>query len=539
MSIKFQPDHYYLYDEMVQLLEAWVQQYPDLLRYSSIGVTGQGREIPCLEITAHDAIRPEEKTGYLINGNLHGAEVISSTAVLSFVDDLLCRYAGSEELQQLLKTVVIYAIPRINCDGSELCLTTPYWARGSANPYFPAEDGVYAEDINGDGEILKMRIPDPNGAFKCSPLDSRLMVPRGPGDTQGPFYSVFTEGLVRGDLHPLQEARPQRALDPNRAFPYNWSMDSIYVMQNGRQASGPYPLYEPEARALADFIVEHPNLVGVNDCHSYGGIHISPLAFCPEREPLMEDAIAYGVIGGQGAAKTGYQVQGIFPPGVKDFIKGAFVPWAYYMYGIFAWTTEIWSFLSQSNPDRGTDRTPHDEQLPDQKLLLDWDDTVNHGEGFMPWTPFDHPQLGKVEIGGWRDKTMRYNPPRQFIPQECKKARDFTYLNLAALPRLEVSVTDCSRDGANYRLRIEVANVGYLPTSGSKMAETLNKAGPVQLFVTQGAHRRPAQSLGHLPGFGKVSVDLYVAGNPGDALQIAVKASKVCPASITYLLPDV
>ena len=351
-------------------------------------------------------------------------------------------------------------------------------------------------------------------------------------------YSVFTEGLVRGDIHNLKEARPQRALDPNRAFPYNWSMDSIYVMQNGRQASVPYPLYEPEVRALADFVVEHPNLVGLNDCHSYGGIHISPIEFCPEREPLMEDAISYGVLGGKGAAMTGYKVHGIFPPGAKHFIKGAFITWAYYMYGVFSWTTEIWSYLSQSNPNRSDERTPHDEQLPDQKILLDWDDAENNGEGFMLWTTFHHPQLEMAEIGGWRDKTMRYNPPRKFIAQECKKARDFTYLNLSALPRLALRVTDAVRSGTGYRLQVEVASEGYLPTSGCKMAETLNEATPVQLYAMQGASRTSDCCLGHLPGLVKAFEELYVSGNPGDTLQITARAGKVCPASITYVLPE-
>lgn len=39
MKIEFRPDHYYLYDEMKQLMESWAQQCPELVRLDSIGTT--------------------------------------------------------------------------------------------------------------------------------------------------------------------------------------------------------------------------------------------------------------------------------------------------------------------------------------------------------------------------------------------------------------------------------------------------------------------------------------------------------------------
>ena len=40
----------------------------------------------------------------------------------------------------------------------------------------------------------------------------------------------------------------------------------------------------------------------------------------------------------------------------------------------------------------------------DALKLLKWNDEALNGEGFKPWKEFDHPQLGKVEIGGWKTK---------------------------------------------------------------------------------------------------------------------------------------
>ena len=39
---------------------------------------------------------------------------------------------------------------------------------------------------------------------------------------------------------------------------------------------------------------------------------------------------------------------------------------------------------------------------------MKWNDTDLGGKAFMDWKPYDHPQLGKVEIGGWNRKI--YNP---------------------------------------------------------------------------------------------------------------------------------
>ena len=32
-------------------------------------------------------------------------------------------------------------------------------------------------------------------------------------------------------------------------------------------------------------------------------------------------------------------------------------------------------------------------------------------DAYMPWQPFDHPQLGKIELGGWNNMYTWRNPP--------------------------------------------------------------------------------------------------------------------------------
>jgi hypothetical protein len=40
---------------------------------------------------------------------------------------------------------------------------------------------------------------------------------------------------------------------------------------------------------------------------------------------------------------------------------------------------------------------------------------------FSPWQPFEHPQFGAVEIGGWDVDRIRYNPPSPCVPKALQQ----------------------------------------------------------------------------------------------------------------------
>src|SRR5260221_720125 len=42
-----------------------------------------------------------------------------------------------------------------------------------------------------------------------------------------------------------------------------------------------------------------------------------------------------------------------------------------------------------------------DHTVEDDIKLLKWSDEVLKGKGFVDWHSYNHPQLGKVELGGW------------------------------------------------------------------------------------------------------------------------------------------
>ena len=98
-------------------------------------------------------------------------------------------------------------------------------------------------------------------------------------------------------------------------------------------------------------------------------------------------------------------------------------------------------------------------------MLLAWNDRELAGKGFISWTEFDHPQMGKVEIGGWDTKFCVQNPPPQFLKQECHKNSIWIMRHAGALPEIHITglkVEDV--DAEVKKVTAVIENYGYLPT---------------------------------------------------------------------------
>ena len=122
----------------------------------------------------------------------------------------------------------------------------------------------------------------------------------------------------------------------------------------------------------------------------------------------------------------------------------------------------------------------------DQVKLLKWQDEALEGKGFINWTPFDHPQLGKVEIGGWVPKTVRQNaPPGKMLEEECAKNCTFTMKHALTTPLLRVSEAKAERVGDGvYRVTAIVGNLGYLATNLTAQAKKAGVAKPVEVCIS-------------------------------------------------------
>ena len=83
----------------------------------------------------------------------------------------------------------------------------------------------------------------------------------------------------------------------------------------------------------------------------------------------------------------------------------------------------------------------------------------------MQWEPFEHPQLGKVEIGGWNRIWVERNAPESMLEEIAGKHSEFSIKFAATLPKLSIKDLISERLDENLvRITAKIGNSGYLPT---------------------------------------------------------------------------
>jgi murein tripeptide amidase MpaA len=199
---KLRFDHYYRYAELTDILESFAKEYPHLVRLESIGKSYEGRDIWLVTVTNLETGAPEDKAALWVDGNIHATEVSPTSACIYLLNTLCTQYGKDEEVTRAVDSRTFYICPRVNPDGAEWALADkPKLIRSSTRPYpydeEPLPDGLSREDVDGDGRMLFMRVPDKNGEWKKHPDEPRLMIRREPTEIGGDYYRIFPEARLK------------------------------------------------------------------------------------------------------------------------------------------------------------------------------------------------------------------------------------------------------------------------------------------------------------------------------------------------------
>lgn len=530
MSVAIDFSRYHTYAELTAHLEELVAAYPGLAALSSIGKSYEGRELWLVQITNQATGVHDHKPGYYIDANLHAGEVTGTACALYTIWYVLTRYGQDDEITRLLDQTSLYVIPRVSPDGAEKYLTSPYHLRSSVRPYpyDEPQDGLQLEDVDGDGSILQMRFADPDGEWKVSDRDARLMVPRLPHEEGGRYYRLYFEGRIHNyDGVEIKIAPLPWGLDLNRQFPVNWEPEAK------QPGAGPFPLSEPETRALAEFLLGQKNTAGGQSYHTTTGVILRPSSLRSDEKMNPKDLSAFRAIGKVGEQLTGYpsvSVHDGFAYQKENPIKGVFLDWCYDHLGILLYSTELWDLRVRA----GLARVPFLQPAAERDLeaeglaLLAFNDRELAGEGFVNWYDFEHPQLGPVQLGGWRMKELLQNAPPRFLKAEAHKNALFTLRHAAAAPRLEIAAARAEHLGEGvFRLEAVLKNRGYLPTNITEMAKQNKTARPVtvELSLPEGAELilgKVKEEVGHLEGR-VVAMPMFYPGNASVAREKRVE----------------
>ena len=448
-------NRYYSSGETNAILAHYARRHPRLTKLYSIGRSWRGADLMMMEVTNTATGPAAEKPALYLDGGLHAGELTGSAVALYVLGQLLDGYGTDPRITRLLDTRTFYIRPKFNPDGSDLALLHDQSLRSSVHPVDDDHDGVPdddpPEDLDGDGWITQMRIPDPAGNRMLDRDDPRILLPRPEGATQGRFYRVVSEGVDNDGDGRINEDGIG-GLDMNRNFPRNWEPEFL------QPGAGEYPLSEPETRAAVEFINAHPNITGIVHGHTSGGfVYRLPSASDPSKFDRTDLALIEE-LGARYTERTGRPVR---PSATHptEHRYGTLIEWGYQDRGVIGWVPEY---------------SPADAWITDYDGDGDISEAERHrfndeelgGRYFSPWTPYDHPTLGEVEIGGWHAKFWGQNPPAEFLENETRQQLDWILYLAEQSPLLELATPSVTPLGdGRFRVEATVSNAGWLPTN--------------------------------------------------------------------------
>ena len=387
---------YHPFAEVERQLQTWSKDHPEELRLLTIGKSAGGRPLYVARIAAPGGADPDSRPAIFVGANIAGYHNAGSEAALDLIQTLLAAPAGSPAAK-LLGSYTFYVAPALNPDAHDAIFDRLRARRGgNAMKVDHDVDGLEgedpADDLNGDGLITRMRIPDPAGGWLADATDPRVLIKADSMEQRPGAYRVVTEGRDDdGDGEYNEDGADGVWPDKNfpHAFPYS------------TPEAGPWSSYAPESKALMDFLLGRRNVAlavvygPANNLlaapQSLGGggdlgtqkFKVPPdaakaLGFDPEKEYTLDEVweVAQNLpfirqnnitkeqvaqfLGAGAATKVDPDDQAYldkFAESYKERLKkaglsadrpaaqygkGGFTPWLYYQYGAMALELDVW-----------------------------------------------------------------------------------------------------------------------------------------------------------------------------------------------------
>jgi hypothetical protein len=477
-------------------------EHKDLVTVVPVGTlpSRAGHKLEALRIAAGalDAGRP----AILLVANLDGPRVWTSGLALDHARHLAEGYAGDARTKKLLDTTTIYVVPRANLDAAEARFQKPLQeVEATGTGVDNDRDGRQGEDppcdVDGDGIVAWMRIPDPEGEWMADPADPRATIRADPKKGQHGVWKLVREGRdTDKDRRASEDSEHDAVL--NRNFPQGWREHAA--------ESGQFATDEPEARDLCDFVLEHKDISLVL---AYGALD----DFADKPKTVKDDAPFVKRLPQEGLPESDATLYEELGRRYKKAAKGrgrsegddhgTFQAWCRYQRGLWCVNLELWSIpldgpemKDGAKPDeKKPEEKKTDEKKPEEKKgedkpspsddakRLKWIDAKNESSRFLPWKKLKHPDLGvEVEIGGFAPYAL-VEPPAADRDEIAAGELEFLLQLGESLPRVEV--TDCTAKdlgGGVWEIQASLANDAFFPfmSVAGRRAETVR---PVRVSI--------------------------------------------------------
>ncbi len=448
-----------LHADMRRLQKAW----PKFLKLQTIGKSHNGQDMMLMTINNPDTGHETDKAAMYIEANIHGNEIQGGEVCLYTIWYLMENYGRIDNITRLVDERVFYIIPSVNPDGHQYFLEgTGLGARTGHVPVDDDNDGLYDEDglndLNGNGVLEQIRKYVPGkGTHRISHLDKRILE-HVPFDEKGDYILLGSEGIDDDGDGRINEDGPG-GYDPNRNWGTDWQPNYI------QYGAMDYPFQLPEARAVNNFLMSHPNIAGVQSYHNSGGWILRGPGDVWQGKYPDADIRIYNEIGRNGERILPFYRYMVTWDALYT-IHGGFTDWTNDGLGIISFLNELWNgrqyFTSEEL--RAQQRDP-DSPISGNLSAYFFDDYLEFSDQFMDWEAFDHPDYGKVEIGGAWKKTRGRLPPRFMNEELCHRNMAFTLYHADEMPLIQIGETEVEKIGGNvFKIWVDITNPKVIST---------------------------------------------------------------------------
>ncbi len=457
-----------------------------------LGRSAGGAEIPLLEIDAGEGQGPS----VLLVANVSGSHPIATLAAIEYAEMI------AEGSEHGLEGVNWLILPLLNVDAyHEWRSETPALLGRNARPLDEDLDGRIDEDgpqdINSDGHITFMRWRDPQGQHR-SVDGTPLMTGDGDLPAAGERYSLAREGVdFDGDGRYGEDGAG--GVELAAQFPHDFPHKDL--------THGPWPVSESEVRDLMELAFARDNIAMIlvldrgnnlltppfdeeveKPSYRPGGRVANRLGLEAGQRYDMEELLRAARLAGYSemserrmlrwldepapaspdwrdartwqelatsyrahADSTGLELDRV----THSHRPGSIESWGYYQYGV---PTVALDLLSPAVPQ--PDTTDGALERPEGVEEWEWALWRQRPEAFQAWTPFQHPQLGEVEIGGL-NPALAVTPPIESAREAVALHEGFLDTLVAFLPKLHLADISVERLGpALLRVEARVENRG-------------------------------------------------------------------------------
>ena len=419
---------YYDHAGINQICQKLAQAHPDLVRLETVGESYGGRRILALVVSDFRTGNPDRKPALYVDGTIRGNELQGAEVALYTAWFLAESFESNAFIQELLQQKTLYIIPAIYLDARDLFMHGGSAAQTYRTGLVPADDdgdGLVdedrPEDINQDGHITLMRRRSAQGRYQTHPDNPNQLILAQPAE-QGQYELLGEEGWDNDGDGQVNED-PYGYYAHNRDWARNWQPD--YVQPGAFK----YPFSVPENRNVKEFILRHPNIAGALDYIENQALQANLFEQKTALGFATDDDLFWEQLRQQAETLIPDYWLGL-PAYVLEQGYGTKQGWFTGGRGILTFSLPLMSPYLAFYRRHGLGQEPDLEAYQLNNRLL-------FSDAFVEWTPFEHPTLGPVEIGGFKKHFLRENAG-YLAEEEAHRNMVFAVYHAYQTPQLEI-----------------------------------------------------------------------------------------------------